>query len=119
MKIYIAGPMTGYNDYNRDAFNDAADDLRSLGHVAINPAVLPDGLEQAEYMDICLAMIRSADGVLFLDGFENSLGAKVEFAYAEKLGLHLFIISKDERKKVKLGLRPLFRKFTLCEVLNR
>ena len=55
MKIYIAGPMTGYENYNRPMFNAVAQQMLSGGHVALNPATLPDGLSQREYMDICLA----------------------------------------------------------------
>lgn len=53
MKIYIAGPMTGYENYNRPMFNAVAQQMLSGGHVALNPATLPDGLSQREYMDIC------------------------------------------------------------------
>ena len=60
-KIYIAGPMTGYKDFNRPAFKAYALKLSLDGNVVLNPAVLPDGLEQREYMDICCAMIRCAD----------------------------------------------------------
>lgn len=85
MKIYIAGPMTGYENYNRDAFFAAADNLKADGHTVLNPSVLPDGLSQAEYMDICLAMVRSADTIFMLTGYEQSKGALAELAYAEKL----------------------------------
>lgn len=88
MKIYIAGPMTGYENYNRDAFNDAA---KTLTHgekqIALNPAILPSGLNQGQYMDICFAMIRAADAIYLLDGYEESKGAMAELAYAEKLEL--------------------------------
>jgi hypothetical protein len=46
--------------------------------VALNPAMLPAGLEHAEYMDICLAMIRSADTIYLLHGWEQSEGAQAE-----------------------------------------
>lgn len=67
LKIYIAGPMTGYPDYNRAAFNAKASELMSEGHIVLNPAVLPGGLCQSEYMDICLAMVRSADAIYLLN----------------------------------------------------
>ena len=44
-KIYIAGPISGLPNFNRDAFNAEAHRLLGLGHVALNPASLPDGLE--------------------------------------------------------------------------
>lgn len=89
MKIYIAGPMTGLPRFNRPAFNHAALELSFEGHTILNPASLPDGLSQAEYMDICLAMLRCADGVYLLKGWENSDGAIVERALAKKLGLEI------------------------------
>ncbi|EPW2144903.1 DUF4406 domain-containing protein [Escherichia coli] len=87
LKIYIAGPMTGYPDYNRAAVNAKASELMAEGHIVLNPAVLPGGLCQSEYMDICLAMVRSADAIYLLNRWEDSVGARAEHALAEKLGL--------------------------------
>ena len=38
-------------------------------------------------MDICLAMVRSADAIYLLNQWEESVGARAEHALAEKLGL--------------------------------
>ena len=89
MKIYIAGPMTGIPKFNRPAFHYEAMRLSSEGHVVLNPATLPDGLSQPEYMDICLAMLRCADGIFLLSGWQNSAGAKAEHALAQKLDLEI------------------------------
>ncbi|ECE8819412.1 DUF4406 domain-containing protein, partial [Salmonella enterica subsp. enterica serovar Reading] len=50
MKVYIAGPMTGYENFNREAFHRAEKALKREGHTVLNPAVLPNGLTQAQYM---------------------------------------------------------------------
>ncbi|MEL9225993.1 DUF4406 domain-containing protein, partial [Escherichia coli] len=89
MKIYIAGPMTGYPDYNRTAFFSKAKELMEVGHIVLNPALLPAGLCQSEYMDICLAMLRSANAVYLLKGWEESVGARAEHELAQKLGLNV------------------------------
>ncbi|WP_337049242.1 DUF4406 domain-containing protein [Serratia fonticola] len=86
-KVYIAGPMTGLPDFNRPAFFAMAESIKVVGGVPLNPAILPDGLSQAEYMDICIAMIRCATRVIFLKGWESSLGARAEMALAVKLNL--------------------------------
>jgi hypothetical protein len=86
MKIYIAGPMTGLPDYNRPSFNAEASRLNDEGHCVLNPAVLPSGLTQHEYMDICMAMVRSAEVVYLLKGWRNSEGAVSELTLAKKLG---------------------------------
>ncbi|WP_446896651.1 DUF4406 domain-containing protein [Citrobacter freundii] len=88
-KIYIAGPMTGCKDFNRPAFKAFALKLSLDGNVVLNPAVLPDGLEQREYMDICCAMIRCSDAVFMLRGWENSAVAVAEHALAKKIGLEI------------------------------
>lgn len=87
MKIYIAGPMTGIEGCNRPAFVDAAFQLTSEGYCVLNPAMLPNGLTQPQYMDICLAMLRCASAIYLLKGWEKSAGARVEKALAEKLGM--------------------------------
>lgn len=89
MRVYIAGPMTGYENYNRDEFDGAAYKISLSGHTPLNPAALPDGLTQAQYMDICFAMIRAADAIYLLKGYEESKGAMAELAYAEKLELEI------------------------------
>lgn len=106
-KIYIAGPMSGLPGFNRPAFHRAAAHIVRRGNVALNPAILPDGLEQAEYMDICFAMLRCADGIFMLDGWQQSAGAKAEYALAEKLGIDIQhqVIDRCSRR-AEGSLRP-------------
>lgn len=89
MKVYIAGPMTGHKDLNKPAFIEASLSLMDMGYVVLNPATLPEGLTQSEYMDICFAMVRASDAIYLLEGYENSKGALAELAYAEKLEMEV------------------------------
>lgn len=82
MKVYIAGKITGDPDY-RAKFKRAEDVLREEGHTVINPAVLPSGLDRADYGRICAAMLDSADAVAFLDDYMDSPGATLEHEYSE------------------------------------
>ena len=85
MKIYIAGKIAGDKRY-RAKFREAAKSLEALGHVVLNPATLPDGLEQADYMRICLAMLDTADLAVFLPDYRESRSAMVEWAYCQRIG---------------------------------
>ncbi|EKT55773.1 DUF4406 domain-containing protein [Providencia sneebia] len=85
MKIYIAGPMSGLRDCNRPEFNRVADILTKNGDVVLNPATLPDGLSQADYMAICIAMLQRCDAILMLNGWQGSEGAKAEHALPERV----------------------------------
>lgn len=85
MKIYIAGKITGNENY-REEFAKAQAELEKNGHTVLNPAVLPEGLTKGEYMRICFSMIDTADKVCFLDGWQDSEGAKVEYAYCLYVG---------------------------------
>lgn len=89
MKVYIAGPMTGLPHFNRPAFNQAAINLSFGQHVPLNPAVLPDGLTEADYMAIGLTMLQRAEGIYLLTGWQFSAGARAELALALKLGLEV------------------------------
>lgn len=88
--IYIAGGMTGIKGFNLEAFNTKAVELEQEGYVVLNPAILPAGLSQFNYMDICLAMVRSASYICMLDGWRESEGATAEYALAKKLGHTIF-----------------------------
>ena len=85
MKIYIAGKITGDRKY-RAKFREAAKTLEALGHVVLNPAILPEGLEQVDYMRICLAMLEAADLAVFMPDYQESAGAMVEWAWCQRTG---------------------------------
>ncbi len=85
MKVYIAGKITGDENY-RAKFAEARRKIEESGNVPLNPAVLPDGLQLSEYMRICFAMIDIVDVVWFLDDYANSRGAMVEHAYCQYVG---------------------------------
>ncbi|CRM19804.1 hypothetical protein [Pseudomonas sp. 31 R 17] len=51
-RVYVAGPMTGIEDFNYPAFNAVADQLRALGYEFENPADhgIVEGAQWAGYM---------------------------------------------------------------------
>lgn len=109
MKYYIAGKITGDPDF-KGHFQYVSDKLQVIdsSNVVLNPALLPSGLSQGDYMRICLAMIDSCDVVVLLSNWEESEGAIIEKLYAQKKGLTLV---KEEAIEVTysfvatLGLR--------------
>ena len=89
MKVDIAGPMTGLPQFNRPAFHQAALNLSFEHHVPLNPAILPDGLTEADYMAVGITMLQRADAIFLLTGWQFSAGARAEHALALKLGLEV------------------------------
>jgi len=87
MRVYISGPMTGYPDYNRPAFQNAARNLRLAGHDPIDPSRHPEQPSWADYMRLDLADLVEADAVALLPGWEASRGARLEVDVAHALGI--------------------------------
>ena len=85
MKIYIAGKIAGDRRY-RAKFREAAKTLEAAGHVVLNPATLPDGLTDGDYMRIALAMLEASDLAVFLPDYQESRGAMVEWAWCQRTG---------------------------------
>lgn len=80
-KIYIAGRITGYENY-KEHFNRVEAELLEKGNVVLNPAILPKGLTDEEYMRICIPMLNISDTIYMLKGWESSTGAKIEHSLA-------------------------------------
>lgn len=110
MRIYLAGPMRGYPDFNFPAFIAAAAWLRAAGHEVFNPAerdldngFSPDGTDGTEQdltdlnLDLRAALAADlawicghADAVATLPGWEKSRGATAEVAAARALNLPVY-----------------------------
>lgn len=114
MKIYLAGPMQGYKDFNFPAFEAYAAALRKMGHEVFSPAeddtkqygrqMFQDDtgdadtlslkgfdLRKALYNDtgwICL----EADAIAMMPGWETSKGAQAEWALARALQLKIMYL---------------------------
>lgn len=107
-KIYIAGPMTGYPEFNFPAFHAAAAKLRAEGWIVFNPAEKDDeaGLDADAYKtgDAALAIdkgfdfreaylwdierVIEGDAIYMLPGWEHSAGARGELAVATAMQRH-------------------------------
>lgn len=104
MKLYIAGPMRGYENWNYAAFDDAARRLRAGGFDVVSPAehdreiglvLAPDETLAPKTMHDLLMWdlnaISDCDGIALLPGWEESSGVKVELAMAEFLSKKVYV----------------------------
>jgi hypothetical protein len=110
VKIYIAGPMRGYDEFNFPAFRKAATDLRVQGHEVFSPherdehnglntegmkGTLDELSREGFSLRHALAadldwICRQGDAVVLLDGWEFSLGATAEVATADAIGIPVY-----------------------------
>jgi hypothetical protein len=108
-KIYIAGPMQGYPDFNFSAFSTASHTLRRQGYTVFSPAEkdmekygesfgkgTQGNLEEVPEFDFREALAidtdwicRHADELYMLKGWEKSRGATAEHALGIALGLEI------------------------------
>lgn len=111
--VYIAGPMTGYPQFNFPAFREAATILRSLGYQVTSPAEEDSVEVQHESeksttgqldaagkiggqtwgdllaRDVKLIADGGIDALALLPGWENSRGARLEVFVAMLCGREL------------------------------
>lgn len=87
-KLYIAGPMTGYEQLNYPAFECAAKQLRDAGYEVVSPHELnPLSRSWHDAMRVDLHALIDCDGIATLDGHEKSKGATLEIHIAQEIGL--------------------------------
>lgn len=114
--IYIAGPMKGYPNFNREAFNAAAERLAARGWRPINPVdiekiypcVDEDGHvcrgRLIDLMDIERSFVAHADAIYLLDGWETSIGAKGELCeFLKRGGIAVFLESNGTPETPSMG----------------
>lgn len=91
MAIYIAGPMSGYEELNFPAFRSAAKRLRDAGFKVISPhEINPDlNADWLECMQVDMEAVKSCTGIYFLKGWKESPGANIEYWTAKKYGLNM------------------------------
>ena len=87
--LYIAGPMSGYDECNYPAFHEAARLLREVGYTVINPAEF--GQNRSHYNDLIkmdlIEMLTHAEGIAVLPGWEASRGATNEVNVGKFVGM--------------------------------
>jgi hypothetical protein len=89
MKLYICGPMTGIEDFNRPAFNRAARELTAAGYEVGNPAWIEykSGMSWLDCMRKAIPLMMTCDALALLPGWEYSRGARAEMSLAVDLGI--------------------------------
>ena len=103
-RIYIAGPMTGKPDLNRDEFYKAA---KRLGESKSYFEVIdPHGVAIDEFWDeetplsevasVLLGLLTNCDAIYMLRGWEQSKGATAEHAVAKWIGLEIIYQGESE-----------------------
>lgn len=90
--IYIAGPMTGYPEWNHPAFDDKAAELRAQGNTVINPAEIhaPSGdIAWDWYLRRDLVQLVKCNRIVMLPGWRDSAGAQLEHHVAQALAMQI------------------------------
>ncbi len=97
-KLYLAGPMTGYEDYNYPVFHRVEEVLTEQGYQVINPAKFFNGdqtLPKKTYLKKDIQELVECDAVVLLPGWEFSTGARIESGVASLMGIPLLFFEKD------------------------
>lgn len=97
--VYIAGPITGVAKY-WEPFEEMAEEVRAAGYIPLIPTWQPEGLTNAQYMRMCMAMLDAADAVLLLPGWRDSIGATIEAAYAAYVEKPIFESIEELREVI-------------------
>jgi len=105
--VYIAGPMTGIEQYNFPAFDKAAKFFRNLGWTVVSPAdadrdagmhpdqlpfnhdwsQLPDACSTRQFAQRDMPLLMSCDAIAMLPGWVDSSGAMAEWGVAAWIGM--------------------------------
>lgn len=96
MRIYLAGPMTGFKDLNFPAFHAGAAELRAAGLDVVNPAEInaDPNANWHDCMRADIAALMTCQGIAVLPGWEKSRGASLEVSIARGLDMPVFTVDE-------------------------
>jgi hypothetical protein len=116
MRVYVAGPMTGIPKFNYPAFIEMAERLRRKGYDVVSPAELDDPADRAAALasvdghmlqysagtgktwgdflarDVKLLADDGIEGIVVLDGWESSRGARLETFVGHLCGMKIMAV---------------------------
>ena len=87
-RAYIAGPMTGIENFNYPLFLAVGEEIRSYGYEVSNPAEREDtSLPWEKHMRLDIRKLMDCDVLVLLPGWGKSKGATLERTIAVNLGM--------------------------------
>ena len=100
MRLYVIGPVTGIEDDNRPAFEEAAEALADAGYDPLIPHwFVPEGAPWDKAMRRSIETMLKCDGVAALEGFGASRGARIEADLAASLDIPVKTVAGSARWK--------------------
>jgi hypothetical protein len=92
LRVYLAGPMRGYKDFNFPAFDDAKKVLEHKGYEVVSPADIDrvkGHTDNRGYAERDVKEILTCDMIYLLKGWTKSIGATAEFMIARWIQLEV------------------------------
>ena len=103
-RIFIAGPMRGYENYNFKKFDYTEELLKRLGFDVVNPARISRKFKEKDVnsdiavynkmVDMQQEAEKTCNAILLLDGWQWSEGARLEVKTAASLDMQ-FLLEQD------------------------
>lgn len=93
MRLYVIGPVTGRENLNQEAFEDAKERLLDAGYDVLIPhdVVLPIATHERA-MRLSVKTMLGCDGVAALTDWDESRGAKLEREVAVACGIEIHCV---------------------------
>lgn len=110
---YLSGPMSGYPNYNFDAFQRTVDRLRPIGFKIVSPHEVspPDwSLSEKEIWTVQMAKCREqmalCNAAIMLRGWPESRGALIELDYALEHKWPIYLYLENPGRLIRMS-RPI------------